>query len=59
MIALATREIEILFLSILLLLSSSFLFGWIFEKIKLPRVIGEKGTNWWSKDNFSDSEISA
>ena len=25
----------------------------------LPRVIGEKGTNWWSKDNFSDSEISA
>lgn len=41
MITLATKEIEILFLSLLLLLSSSFLFGWIFEKIKLPRVIGE------------------
>lgn len=41
MITLTTNEIEILFLSILLLLSSAFLFGRLFEKLKLPKVIGE------------------
>lgn len=41
MITLLTNEIEILILSILLLLTSAFLFGKLFEKMKLPKVIGE------------------
>lgn len=41
MTTLSTSEITTLFFSIFLLLSSAFFFGWLFEKMKLPKVIGE------------------
>lgn len=41
MTALSTTEITTLFLSLTLLLFSAFFFGWLFEKMKLPKVIGE------------------